>query len=88
MVESRRQELPERRTPVRLPSSFASSTRPPAAIWANAIQNADITSALAPIAADLIAGISTSMIEKEPSAAGPPASDRVIPPGRQAERNF
>jgi hypothetical protein len=32
----------------------------------------DITSELAPVAADLIAGISTSMNEKEPSTACPP----------------
>jgi hypothetical protein len=44
----------------------------------------DITSELTPIAADLIAGISTSMNDKEPSAACPPASDRVHPGGQRS----
>ena len=44
----------------------------------------DITSELTPIAADLIAGISTSMNDKEPSAACPSASDRVHPGGQRS----
>jgi hypothetical protein len=44
----------------------------------------DITSELTPIAADLIAGISTSMNDREPSAACPPASDRVHPGGQRS----
>jgi hypothetical protein len=46
----------------------------------------DITSELSPIAGDLIAGISASMNDREPSAACPPASDRVHPGGQRSER--
>ena len=46
----------------------------------------DITSELTPIAADLIAGISTSMNDREPSAACPQLQIVYIPAGREAER--